>query len=182
MGTLSLAKGAVNAGVKRFVGVGTCFEYENSNLPLTVENPLKPSSPYAAAKVACYSFLSEYLQLKDVVFTWCRLFYLYGDGEDSRRLVPYIHAKIQANEVVELSAGNQIRDFLNVRDAADQIVSSFEAHKKGAVNICSGTGISVRELAENIADNYGRRDLLEFGARKTDPTDPPFVVGVTSIN
>lgn len=178
VGTLSLAKGAALAGVKRFVGVGTCFEYANSNAPLAVESPLKPSSPYAAAKVACYTFLSEYFGLKDVVFTWCRLFYLYGDGEDARRLVPHIHEKIQANQIVELSTGHQIRDFLNVRDAADQMLSAFEGYKIGAVNICSGTGISVRNLAENIADEYGRRELLKFGARQADPDDPPFVVGV----
>jgi dTDP-6-deoxy-L-talose 4-dehydrogenase (NAD+) len=36
----------------------------------------------------------------------------------------------------------------------------------------------VRALAESIADEYGRRDLLRFGARADSPTDPPCVVGV----
>jgi len=48
----------------------------------------------------------------------------------------------------------------------------------GAVNICSGEPVTVRELAESIADEYGRRDLLKFGARNDNPVDSPFMVGV----
>ena len=38
-------------------------------------------------------------------------------------------------------------------------------------------GSAVRELAEQIADEYGRRDLLKFGARPDNLIDPPCVVG-----
>ena len=50
--------------------------------------------------------------------------------------------------------------------------------RQGPVNICSGTAISVRQLAERIADEYGRRDLLRFGARPDNAVDPPRVVGI----
>jgi len=46
------------------------------------------------------------------------------------------------------------------------------------VNICSGHPVTVREVAESIADEFGRRDLLRFGARADNPVDPPCVVGV----
>jgi dTDP-6-deoxy-L-talose 4-dehydrogenase (NAD+) len=39
----------------------------------------------------------------------------------------------------------------------------------------------VRHFAEQIADEYGRRDLLEFGARPENLVDPPCVVGVRSV-
>ena len=38
--------------------------------------------------------------------------------------------------------------------------------------------MTVRELAERIADEFGRRDLLRFGARPDNPVDPPCVVGI----
>ena len=31
-----------------------------------------------------------------VEFAWCRLFYLYGEGEDPRRLVPYVRAQLRS--------------------------------------------------------------------------------------
>ena len=34
-----------------------------------------------------------------VEFAWCRLFYLYGEGENIQRLVPYLRAKL-ANAAV----------------------------------------------------------------------------------
>ena len=44
-----------------------------------------------------------------------------------------------------------------------------------------GAGITVRALAEQIADEYGRRDLLRFGARPDNLVDPPvLVIGVGS--
>jgi len=50
--------------------------------------------------------------------------------------------------------------------------------KSGAFNICSGKPVTVRELAQSIADEYGKRDLLKFGARKENPVDPPYLVGI----
>jgi nucleoside-diphosphate-sugar epimerase len=177
-GTLRLAEGAVQAKVRRFVGIGTCFEYDLNAGRLSIETPLRPSTPYAQAKVDAFNALSAALTRQGVAFAWCRLFYLYGEGEDSRRLVPYVRGRLQAGEPAELSSGSQIRDFLDVREAARMIVDVALGTQEGPVNICSGKPVTVRELAERIADEFGRRDLLRFGARPDNPVDPPCVVGV----
>jgi nucleoside-diphosphate-sugar epimerase len=52
------------------------------------------------------------------------------------------------------------------------------AEKSGVHNICSGIPITVRQLAEKIADEYGARELLMFGARSDNLVDPPCVVGI----
>ena len=114
------------------------------------------------------------------MFAWCRLFYLYGEGEDLRRLVSYVRGRLQAGEPAELSSGSQVRDFLDVREAARMVVDVALGSLEGPVNICSGTAVTVRELAERIADEFGRRDLLRFGARPDNPVDPPCVVGIRS--
>jgi dTDP-6-deoxy-L-talose 4-dehydrogenase (NAD+) len=44
--------------------------------------------------------------------------------------------------------------------------------------VCSGNGITIRELAVRIADTYGRADLLRFGARSSNIHDPQTVVGI----
>ncbi len=77
----------------------------------------------------------------------------------------------------DLTSGNQVRDFLDVSEAGRQIAEVAMSGKTGASNICSGCPVTVRELAQSIADEYGRRDLLNFGARKENPLDPPYVVG-----
>jgi nucleoside-diphosphate-sugar epimerase len=177
-GTLQMAKGAVRAGVKRFIGIGTCFEYDLGGGMLSVETPLRPLTPYAGTKAAAFMALSQWLPLQGVEFAWCRLFYLYGEGEDERRLVPYLRTKLIAGEPAELTSGSQIRDFLDVREAGRMIVEIALSDAQWPVNICSGIPITVRQLAEQIADEYGRRDLLKFGVRPDNFIDPPCVVGV----
>jgi len=177
LGTLQMAKGAAQAGVRRFIGIGTCFEYELTGGPLSTDTALRPLTPYAGAKAAAFMALSQWLPSQNVEFVWCRLFYLYGDGEDARRLVPYLHARLAIKEHAELTSGNQIRDFLDVREAGRLIVRISIGEEQGPVNVCSAIPITVRQLAEQIADEYGRRDLLRFGTRPENVIDPPCVVG-----
>ena len=47
VGTLQMAKGSAQAGVRRFIGIGTCIEYELSKGILSVETPLQPLTTYA---------------------------------------------------------------------------------------------------------------------------------------
>ena len=145
---------------------------------MSVETPLKASTPYAQAKADAFAALSQLLPQHAIEFTWCRLFYLFGEGEDPRRLVPYVRAKLKAGEPAELSSGTQIRDFLDVREAGRMIVETALGPVQGPVNICSGQPVTVRQIAEAIADEFGRRDLLRFGARPDNLVDPPCVVGI----
>lgn len=177
-GTLTLARGAAQAGVRRFVGVGTCFEYDLSGGHLSTRTPLDPLTPYAAAKASAFLTLNAWLPLADVSFLWARLFYLHGAGEDPRRLVPYLHQQMQKGEAADLTSGQQVRDFMDVDDAARLLIADAQSEATGVTNIASEQGITVRALAERIADQYGRRDLLNFGARPDNLTDPPCVIGL----
>jgi nucleoside-diphosphate-sugar epimerase len=178
IGSLNLAKGAAIAGIKRFVGIGTCFEYDLSAGVLSTDTPLNPLTPYASAKTALCMGLSQWLAEQSVEFAWCRLFYLYGESEDERRLVPYLHKQLAKGEVVELTSGNQIRDFLDVSEVGRIIAEVAIGKQRGPINVCSGIPITVRQLAEQIADTYGRRDLLKFGARPDNLVDPRCVLGI----
>ena len=177
-GTLNLAKAFSLVGGQRFIGVGTCFEYDIDQCLLSVATPLKPKTIYAASKTSAFQLLTQILSMSKVEFAWCRLFYLYGDGEDSRRFVPYLKQQLINGQIAELTSGNQVRDFLDVKDAGKMIAEEALGSLQGATNICSGIPITVRQLAEKIADNFNRRDLLKFGARPDNLIDPPCVVGV----
>ena len=180
-GSIELARASIQAGVRRFVGVGTCFEYDLAQGLLDIHTPLKPQLLYAACKASTFQVLSQLFRTAGAEFVWCRLFYLYGEGEDPHRLVPYLHQKLSAGELAQLTTGKQIRDFLDVRQAGAMIAAAALSDCQGPVNICSGVPITVRQLAERIADEYGKRELLRFGARPDNPFDPPSVVGVRGL-
>ena len=37
-------------GVKKFVGIGTCAEYQNSDKPMSINTPLEPKLLYSVSK------------------------------------------------------------------------------------------------------------------------------------
>lgn len=180
-GSLALARGAGAAGVGHVIGVGTCFEYALPNDRLTVDAPLGPTTLYATAKLALYQTLAAYFRDTATGFSWARLFYLHGEGEHPSRLVPYVRQRLSDGDVAQLSAGTQLRDFLDVEQAGAMIARIAATGQLGAINICSGEPITVRQLAERTADAFGRRDLLEFGTAPLRANDPAAVVGVCNL-
>jgi len=178
VGTLRLARAAAQAGVRRFVGIGTCSEYGFSAGPLSTQACLRPSTPYAAAKAAAFMALSQWLPTNNVEFAWCRLFYCYGEGENPKRLFPYVRSRLAAGLPAELSNGDKVRDYIDVRQAAEMIADVALGSGVGAFNICSGQGRTLREIVEQIADEYDARSLLRFGARLDQVAEPLSIIGV----
>src|SRR5262249_9106218 len=117
-GTLRLARKLSEIGCKRFVGVGTCFEYDTDKGLLSEDTPLRPRFPYSGAKAAAYLALRDSTPMQ---FAWARLFYLYGPGEHRRRLVPSVIHALLRNEPARCSVGTQVRDFLHVDDVAEAL-------------------------------------------------------------
>jgi len=180
-GSLTMAKAAMDKSVKRFVGIGTCIEYKMSEATLETSSPFEVTTIYSAAKLSLYQTLSQLFKDSPVSFLWCRLFYLYGEGDDPRRFISFLHQKMQSGEKANLTSGTQIRDYMDVKLAGKRIVDLTFSDAKNGANICTGEGRTIREIAEGIADQYGRRDLLNFGARPDNLIDPARVVGKPSL-
>ena len=178
LGTVEIAKGLVEAGVKRFIGIGTCFEYKFSDLPLDISSPLDPQTQYAAAKVKTFHHLTSFFKEHKIEFLWCRLFYLFGEGEDDRRLIPFLRKQLAAGKEVELTSGDKVKDYLNIEEAGKIITGLAMNKHTGPYNVCSGQPITIKKIAEEIADEYDRRDLLKFGNLQRESVDPSYIVGV----
>lgn len=180
-GSLRLAEAAALSGVAHFIGIGTCFEYRLPNDRITVDAEVGPVTLYAAAKLSLFHMLEKRFAGTSIMLTWARLFYLFGEGEHPARLFPMLHRKLAAGERVELASGDKLRDFLDVAEAGALIAALAETGQRGIANVCSGKAVTIREIAEGIADRYGRRDLLTFGTATVHPRDPMAVVGVPNV-
>lgn len=180
-GTIALAEACAQSGVRHFIGIGTCFEYQLPNGAIGEDSDVEPVTLYAAAKLALYYLLRRRFVASAIDFTWARLFYLHGEGENPARLYPTLHRKLSGGERMLLSSGDKVRDFLDVRVAGELIATLAETGQTGIANVCSGEAVTIRRIAEDIADLYGRRDLLEFGTATVHPRDPEMVVGIPNV-
>lgn len=182
VGTLRFGQAAIEAGVKRFVGLGTCFEYDlTAPMPLTSASTLAPNTPYGAAKAAAYMALSRAFAHAELSFAWARLFYLHGEGEDPRRFVASIKAQLSVGGPAKMSSGRQVRDYMHVADAGRRIAALCFDHTEGAVNICSGQPQSLAELALSIAAPLGQEHLLAIGSLPDRPGDPAVITGIPYV-
>lgn len=173
--SLALAEAATRAGCKRFVGVGTCFEYDLERGVLSETSPCRPHTLYAACKLAVYDVLRSYLPARGVSFAWARPFFLYGPGEPAGRLVPAVLRPLLGGGIAEVTTGEQIRDFLHVDDAARALVTILEGAATDVVNIGSGVPVRVREVVAAAARACGAEDRVRYGAVPQRPGDPPIV-------
>lgn len=172
--SLRLAHAAADAGVKRFVGAGTCYEYawpDDADCQEDV-TAIVPGTVYGASKDATRRVLSAYLPGRGLSFAWARLFFLYGPGEGPDRLVPSICRSLATGEPALCSRGLAVRDFMDVRDAGSAIAAVALAQVTGDINIATGERASVADVAGRLGRIAGRPDLVCLGARPDRVGEP----------
>jgi nucleoside-diphosphate-sugar epimerase len=173
--TLELANRLAGLGCQRFVGAGTCFEYDTEQGYLSEASRTGPRSLYAASKLGAWLVLEQLAALAGMSAAWVRFFYQYGPFEDERRLVPAVIRALLRGETAKTTAGAQVRDMLHVEDVASAVWAVARGGLTGPVNIGSGQPVTVRRIVETVGDLLGRPELLALGALPYGAGDPPFV-------
>jgi len=164
----------IDQGVKQVLVTGTCFEYGMQNGCLTEEMPTLPANPYALAKDTLRKSLQLLQQQSSFILQWARLFYMYGPGQNPNSLLAQLDCAIDNGEsVFNMSGGEQLRDYLPVKDVASRLVSLLENMQyDGIFNICSGEPISVRSLVEQHLAKRGVDIRLELGHYPYSDNEP----------
>jgi UDP-glucose 4-epimerase len=123
--SILLWRRAVYAGIRRFLIVGSCFEYGRSGeryetIPVTA--PLEPTTAYGASKAAASMAalaLAVEMQLQLVL---ARPFHVYGPGEAAGRFWPSLVDAATSGQDLLMTTGLQVRDFQPVGEAASQLL------------------------------------------------------------
>jgi dTDP-6-deoxy-L-talose 4-dehydrogenase (NAD+) len=163
--SLAFLKRIAELGAGQIVVLGTCIEYEMQREPLSeVRTPLSPATTYARWKDTLRHALEQEFAHSDRCLSWARLFYPYGVGEDPARLCTSTILKLRHGERVELRTPHSVKDYIYIDDVARALHVLIEKRYDGAVNLGTGQGVSVGQIAATIARLVGRPDLLAFGA------------------
>lgn len=164
--SVTLLRLAKDAGMRRFVGVGTCAEYDPAAGDPRHEqrSPIAPSTLYGTAKDSLRRIAERYAAVQGIECAWARIFMLYGEGEHPDRLVASLARALVSGRPARMASGGIVRDFLDVRDAGAAIAALAASRLQGPVNIGSGEAIALRALGEQLAAIAGRPELLFPGA------------------
>ncbi|QPN65842.1 NAD(P)-dependent oxidoreductase [Synechococcus sp. CBW1006] len=128
--SLQLWRKAATAGIRRFLIVGSCFEYGRSGERYEVippSAPLEPTTAYGASKAAASMAALALAVDKQLQLILARPFHVYGEGEAPERFWPMLVAAALSGDDLPMTSGDQIRDFQPVEQAAKQLLSWLES-------------------------------------------------------
>jgi len=140
---LTIAR-SLPGSVRLGVFFGSCEEYGNGSPPFREDQPPVCFSPYGWAKNAARPFLT------------------FGAGQRRGLFVPDVVRACLEDRPLDLTSGEQTRDFIAVDDVCGMILRMLEAPERArgeTINLCSGRPRTIRSVGEAIRGIVGRGDL-----------------------
>jgi nucleoside-diphosphate-sugar epimerase len=180
--TLRLHTAFLAGGGRRFIFAGSCFEYgrqEPGPIPETAR--CRPMYDYAVSKAWATDALLTRGTAADAETVVLRVFSPYGPLEQRGRIVPTLLTAGLTGGRLELTPGEQVRDYLYVEDAARAFVTaalaSRLARRQAVYNVSTGVGHSLRQLAAAVEQTLGRPLRLGWGRLRYRPNEMMSLVG-----
>lgn len=182
---LHLIEHARRRGVEKFVQVGTICAYPKfTPVPFREEElwngyPEETNAPYGVAKKALLVMLQAYRQQYGLNGIYLLPVNLYGPGDnfhpETSHVIPALIRKLieardrGAAEVEVWGTGRASREFLYVDDCARALaLATRDYDEPEPVNIGAGFEITIRDLAEKLAQLTGYRGQLVWNTEKPD--------------
>ena len=168
-------------GGRRVIATGSCTEYDWTQGGVLSENsPLVPHTPYGAAKARTGEALLQAAENHGTSAAWARVFFLFGDGESSARLIPSMLDACLKRKTLACGPRNTVRDFWDVRNLGNALADLALSDLTGPVNVASGKGVSFSELGKLIEEITGVEGMIQFDQHPLGEGEPPAIVADTA--
>ncbi len=172
-GTVALMEAMRDVGVRRVVLASSGAVYGDLGaMPLRETDNPNPRSPYAVSKLAAEFYVRTIGGLWGIETVSLRIFNAYGPGQHMAAshppVVPYfLRQASRSGTLVVHGDGNQTRDYVYVDDVVSAMVAASTAPNIDGlvINVGSGIGTSVRELAKKALDVTGGKPEVIYNSQ-----------------
>jgi len=139
---------ASNLKVKAFIQIGSSDEYGKIKSPIKESTRETPTTPYGLGKLASTHLLQQHFREGLLNTVIVRPFLVFGELQNKNRFLPYLIDNCIKNKRFKVTKGEQIRDYLYIKDFIDGIVKCLNNEKAYGeiINIASGKPISIKEV------------------------------------
>ena len=163
-------------GGQRAVLAGTCAEYDwTDGHCIENETPLRGLSEYTKSKLVfrqnAYSIADE----TSLQVSWARIFFSFGPHEHPSRLIPDVVLSLLDGGRASCSDGEQLRDFMYVKDMASAFVAVLASDHSGDINIASGDSMTIKNLVTKFGERLGATNRVDFGTRPRQAGEAPVI-------
>ena len=183
----NVIRSAAESGVEKLLFLGSsCIYPKFATQPLQEESllsgSLEPSNEaYAIAKIAGLKLTEYYNRQNGKKFISAMPCNLYGPNDnyhpDQSHVIPglirrFHEAKVNhASEVIVWGSGTPLREFLYVDDLAEACVFLLKSYESSQfLNVGTGDEVTIKELAQLIANTVGYQGKISFDSSKPDGT------------
>jgi nucleoside-diphosphate-sugar epimerase len=164
----------IRVGVKNIFVLGSCYEYGLQQGELSESADLVPVTNYGKSKKLLLEYLTELSNSKQCNLIWGRLFYIYGKGQPSNTFYGQLEKAISENApAFEIQSADKSLDYLGLSNAVKimcKLIINFQNYQ--AVNICSGTPISLQDLAQIISSDFDSKITIKTISKKNRKHEP----------
>lgn len=165
--TLDAVEAAEKLGCSRFIGAGSQAEYGRTEGKLSAEVPAFPENGYGTAKL-CAGQMSRILcAQKGIAHVWPRILSVYGPYDGENTMIMSTIGSLLKGEVPELTAGEQLWDYLYAKDAGRALYLLGEKGRDQRI-YCLGSG-RVKRLSDCMKS-------------LRDAVDPALPLGIGSLS
>jgi NAD dependent epimerase/dehydratase len=172
-GTLNLLQAAREADVKKVVITSTSEVYGTAcYTPMDEKHPLQAQSPYSASKIGADKLAESYHLSFGLPVVTVRPFNTYGPRQSARAVIPTIVSQVLAGgDALRLGALEPVRDLTYVEDTVRGFLRAGVSEQAvgQVINLGSGQGISIGELAQMIMQIVGRKMPIVVDADRVRP-------------
>jgi len=123
MGTAHLAEAAAEAGVERFIHLGSSLVYGEEERAFRESDCMHPATSRGAAKACAALWLQQYAKSSGFPAVELRVFSVYGIGEGPHRFIPTLLRAALSGHPMPLIAAPP-RDFIYIDDVVDACLAA----------------------------------------------------------
>ncbi|MCL0040770.1 SDR family NAD(P)-dependent oxidoreductase [Thermodesulfovibrionales bacterium] len=158
-GTLNVLQACLDEGVAKVVHTSTSETYGTAKYtPIDENHPLQGQSPYSASKIGADKIAESFYLSFNLPVATIRPFNTYGPRQSARAIIPTIITQALTNSELKLGLLTPVRDLTYVKDTVAGFLKVAESNRAvgEVINIGTGVGITIGELAEKVIGLVGK--------------------------
>ncbi|KPK30972.1 MAG: hypothetical protein AMK70_13010 [Nitrospira bacterium SG8_35_1] len=152
-------------------------------LPIDESHPVSGFNPYSGSKIVGEQLCERYHHDHGVNITILRLFNIYGPGQNRKFLIPSIIEQAKKGKVI-LKDPTPKRDFVYIDDVIEAYVKAiqYENNSLSIFNIGSGESYSVREIVDEVLQNFDKDIQVSFTGEERASEVPDTIAKITKAH
>lgn len=144
--------------IEWFFFASTSHVYQSSNKKISEKSKINPISYYGKTKLKAENYIQKKLKNKSTNYCIGRIFSTANLYQKKNYLVPDLKFKIKnAKKKIILKNLNHYRDFISMKMISRIIIKLYKKKFKGIINIGTGRGIFLQDIAKEINIKYKKK-------------------------